>query len=88
MTPFVASGEHMAPPHRICSDKLIRHGDVVFIDIGAAWGGYFGDMARTVVCGEASEEQKRTSASLRPSLAPMPTPCPMKSERKRPPRPS
>ncbi len=59
MTPFVASGEHMAPPHRICSDKLIRHGDVVFIDIGAAWGGYFGDMARTIVCGEASGEQKR-----------------------------
>jgi Xaa-Pro dipeptidase len=59
MTPFVASGEHMAPPHRICSDKIIRHGDVVFIDIGAAWGGYFGDMARTVICGEASPEQQR-----------------------------
>jgi Xaa-Pro aminopeptidase len=58
MTPFVASGEHMAPPHRICSDKLIRTGDVVFIDIGAAWGGYFGDMARTVICGTASKEQK------------------------------
>ena len=59
MTPFVASGEHMAPPHRICSDKLIRHGDVVFIDIGAAWCGYFGDMARTVICGEASKEQRK-----------------------------
>jgi Xaa-Pro aminopeptidase len=59
MTPFVASGEHMAPPHRICSDKLIRNGDVVFIDIGAAWGGYFGDMARTVICGKASDEQKK-----------------------------
>ena len=59
MTPFVASGEHMAPPHRICSDKLIRHGDVVFIDIGAAWCGYFGDMARTVICGEASKDQRK-----------------------------
>jgi len=59
MTPFVASGEHMAPPHRICSDKLIRYGDVVFIDIGAAWCGYFGDMARTVICGEASKEQRK-----------------------------
>jgi len=59
MTPFVASGEHMAPPHRICSDKLIRHGDVVFIDIGGAWCGYFGDMARTVICGEASKEQRK-----------------------------
>jgi len=59
MTPFVASGEHMAPPHRICSDKLIRNGDVVFIDIGACWGGYFGDMARTIICGKASDEQKK-----------------------------
>ena len=59
MTPFVASGEHMAPPHRICSDKLIRHGDIVFIDIGACWNGYFGDMARAVICGKPSDEQKK-----------------------------
>ena len=49
----------MAPPLRICSDKPIRHGDVVFVDIGAAWGGYVGDMARTVICGKASDEQKK-----------------------------
>jgi len=59
MTPFVASGENMAPPHRICSDKLIRHGDMVFIDIGANWNGYFGDVARTAICGEASDDQKK-----------------------------
>lgn len=58
MTPFVASGEHMAPPHRICSDKLIRSGDVVFIDIGANWNGYFGDVARTTICGRPSRRQK------------------------------
>ncbi len=68
MTPFVASGEHMAPPHRICSDKLIRHGDVVFIDIGAAWGGYFGDMARTVICGKASDEQKKIYTAVYEAL--------------------
>lgn len=59
MTPFVASGENMAPPHRICSDKIVRHGDVVFIDIGANWNGYFGDVARTAICGEASPEQRK-----------------------------
>lgn len=58
MTPFVASGEHMAPPHRISSDKLIRHGDLVFIDIGACWNGYFGDVARTVICGTPSPRQR------------------------------
>jgi Xaa-Pro aminopeptidase len=59
MTPFVASGEHMAPPHRICSNKLIRHGDIVFIDIGACWNGYFGDVARAVICGKPCDEQKK-----------------------------
>jgi Xaa-Pro aminopeptidase/Xaa-Pro dipeptidase len=68
MTPFVASGEHMAPPHRICSDKLIRHGDIVFIDIGACWNGYFGDMARTVICGKASDEQKRIYTAVYEAL--------------------
>lgn len=69
MTPFVASGEHMAPPHRICSDKLIRTGDLVFIDIGAAWNGYFGDMARTVLCGEkASDDQKKIFTAVYDAL--------------------
>jgi Xaa-Pro aminopeptidase len=58
MTPFVASGEHMAPPHRISSDKIIRHGDIVFIDIGACWGGYYGDIARATICGTPSRRQK------------------------------
>jgi Xaa-Pro aminopeptidase len=68
MTPFVASGENMAPPHRICSDKIIRHGDLVFIDIGANWNGYFGDVARTGVCGEASDEQKRIYTAVHEAL--------------------
>jgi Xaa-Pro aminopeptidase len=68
MTPFVASGENMAPPHRICSDKLIRHGDIVFIDIGACWNGYFGDVARAVICGKPSDEQKRIYTAVFQSL--------------------
>jgi Xaa-Pro aminopeptidase len=67
-TPFVASGEHMAPPNRICSDKIIRHGDIVFIDIGAAWGGYFGDVARSVICGKPSDEQKKIYTAVYESL--------------------
>jgi Xaa-Pro aminopeptidase len=50
-TPFVASGEHMAPPHRFATDKIIRNGDLVFIDIGAMWNGYFADIGRTVLVG-------------------------------------
>jgi Xaa-Pro aminopeptidase len=58
-TPFVASGERMAPPTRLATDKLIRHGDLVFVDIGCMWNGYFADVGRTVICGEPSAEQRR-----------------------------
>src|SRR6516162_617272 len=68
MTPFVASGENMAPPHRICSDKIIRHGDIVFIDIGANWNGYFGDVARTAICGEASNDQRKIHTAVYDAL--------------------
>jgi Xaa-Pro dipeptidase len=56
-TPFVASGEHMSPPNRLCTDKIIRDGDLVFIDIGAMWSGYFADIGRTTVCGTPNQRQ-------------------------------
>ena len=68
MTPFVASGEHMSPPHRISSDKLIRNGDLVFIDIGANWNGYFGDVARTTVCGKPSRRQQEIFTAVYEAL--------------------
>jgi Xaa-Pro dipeptidase len=68
MTPFVASGEHMSPPHRISTDKLIRDGDLVFIDIGACWNGYFGDVARTVVCGRPSGRQREIYSAVYAAL--------------------
>ena len=59
ITPFVASGEHMSPPHRICTDKIIRNRDLCFIDIGAMWNGYFADIGRTTVVGKPSPLQKQ-----------------------------
>jgi Xaa-Pro aminopeptidase len=58
-SPFVASGERMSPPTRFATDKLIRNGDLVFIDIGACWNGYFADEGRTLVCGRPSDIQRR-----------------------------
>jgi Xaa-Pro aminopeptidase len=68
VTPFVASGEHMAPPNRIASDKLIRAGDVVFIDIGAMWSGYFGDIGRTVICGRPNRRQQEVYTAVHAAL--------------------
>ena len=67
-TPFVASGEHMSPPNRLASDKIIREGDLVFIDIGAMWSGYFSDMGRTVICGRPSTRQQEVYTAVHEAL--------------------
>ena len=68
-TPFVASGEHMAPPNRLSTDKIIREGDLVFIDIGAMWNGYFSDMGRTIICGRPSRRQQEVYTAVHAALA-------------------
>ncbi len=64
VTPFVASGEHMSPPHRIATDKVVRNGDLVFIDIGAMWNGYFADIGRTTIVGKPSKRQKEVYTAV------------------------
>ncbi len=67
-SPFVASGERMSPPTRFPTDKIIRYGDLVFMDIGASWNGYFADVGRTVICGKPSPEQIRVFRAVYDSL--------------------
>ena len=64
ITPYVASGEHMSPPHRICSDKIIRNQDLCFIDIGAMWNGYFSDIGRTTIVGKPHRRQKEVYTAV------------------------
>ena len=48
---IVCSGPYTAPYRRFTSDRIIRNGDLVIIDIGASFNGYYGDLTRTWVCG-------------------------------------
>lgn len=50
-TNIVASGPYTAPYRRFTSDRIIRTGDLVIIDIGGCFNGYWGDFTRTWVCG-------------------------------------
>ncbi|MGQ9550787.1 MAG: M24 family metallopeptidase [Candidatus Bathycorpusculaceae bacterium] len=56
---IVASGARSAFPHGGCTDKEIREGDLVVVDIGAVYQFYRSDMTRTLVAGKPSEKQKR-----------------------------
>lgn len=49
---IVASGPYTYPYRRFTSDRIIRKGDLVIIDIGATFNGYYGDLTRTWLCGD------------------------------------
>lgn len=57
--PIVASGPNGARPHQRPTDRAMRRGDAVVLDMGGVLGGYASDMTRTVFVGEASDEQRR-----------------------------
>lgn len=56
---IVTSGEGTAPLRRFASDRKINWGDLVFMDLGGCFNGYFSDFTRTVVFGKPNETQKR-----------------------------
>lgn len=56
---IVASGVRSAFPHGGCTDREIRKGDLVVVDLGASYRYYRSDMTRTIVAGKPSERQKK-----------------------------
>jgi Xaa-Pro dipeptidase len=55
---IIASGMNSAFPHGTCSDRIIRSGDLVVVDLGATYGFYRSDMTRTFTVGEPSGKQR------------------------------
>ena len=62
---IVGSGPHGADPHHECSDRELRGGDVVVVDIGGPYEpGYNSDCTRTYCLGEPDAEVARGYAVL------------------------
>ena len=55
---IVASGERTALPHAHASQKKIAASELIMIDFGAIFQGYYSDITRTFGFGEVSEEIK------------------------------
>jgi methionyl aminopeptidase len=55
--------------HGIPSDRALRAGDIVSLDIGTWYRGYAGDMARTYAIGEVSDRARRLIDATERSLA-------------------
>ena len=56
---IVGTGSRGALPHGTASNRAVERGDLIVIDFGAIFQGYCSDITRTVVAGEASQEQKK-----------------------------
>jgi len=65
---IVASGDNTAPIHRFASDRIISNGELVFMDLGGCFNGYFSDVTRTVVLGKPNVEQQRIYAAVYDSM--------------------
>lgn len=56
---ILATGANGSMPHAVPSDNVIKEGDFVTMDFGAAHNGYCSDMTRTVAVGKITEEQEK-----------------------------
>jgi methionyl aminopeptidase len=54
--------------HGIPGKQRLQEGDIISIDVGAEYKGYFGDMAATFPVGEVSDTAKRLIETTRASL--------------------
>ena len=62
---IVGSGPNSASPHHVPTDRVIREGDAIVIDIGGRRLDYCSDTTRTAFCGDPPREFERLHETLR-----------------------
>jgi Xaa-Pro aminopeptidase len=60
--PIIASGPRSALPHGIASERKIKAGDMVTVDIGCFYQGYASDLTRTIAVGKVNPKMKQVYA--------------------------
>jgi Xaa-Pro aminopeptidase len=62
---IVCTGQNTAPMQRFAGETAVAEGDIVFMDIGACFGGVFSEATRTVACGEPNDRQRAIYRAVR-----------------------
>jgi methionyl aminopeptidase len=55
--------------HGIPGRRKVEKGDIVSVDVGVLWEGYYGDSAATIPCGEISPEARKLIETAEQALA-------------------
>ncbi len=66
---IVAFGEHTAVPHHHPTDRKLRKGDLVQIDVGTKFAGYCSDYSRVYFTAKPTADQKRAMTALKKASA-------------------
>ena len=62
---IVASGPRSAFPHGGCTDKKIKKGEFIVLDLGAKYQHYRADLTRTLLIGKPSQKQAKIYQTVR-----------------------
>lgn len=62
---IIASGQHSAYPHGGCTDKKIKKGEFIVVDLGAKYQSYRADLTRTLLVGKPSQKQAKIYETAR-----------------------
>jgi Xaa-Pro aminopeptidase len=66
---IVASGPNSALPHAVPTDRMLREGEPIILDLGVKLNGYCSDMTRTVFLGDPPTEFKEIYRVVRKAQA-------------------
>ena len=62
--PIVAFGKNSAVPHHRATERKLKKGDIVKIDLGVKWNGWCSDITRTFFTAELSALQQEVYAAV------------------------
>lgn len=67
-SPIVASGTRGSLPHGRATNKVLEKGDMITIDFGTSYNGYWSDISRVVALGEPNEKMKEVQQAVHRSF--------------------
>jgi Xaa-Pro aminopeptidase len=63
--PVTGSGPNGALPHYRSGDRKLQRGDLVVLDYGCVYRGYFSDITRTIAVGSCDDERRKVYSIVR-----------------------